>query len=216
MLATSRSLAGAKLTTALIVIMSFRFPEAAGADAKVSRISGIQLKLGPVLSERFCSGDDDVYTQLPLFAASYANSGHEPLVLSIGTEIPSAMVVAKSAEDLKKHPIEVVHWTVYPPTDRESKAAERVVVLKPGDRVESKAEPALAIRRVVSKIPGTVTPGKYVLRVQMLIKIARKPKNIGAETGLTPNNWEWETVWSAPTDIDLPNAPNVRDCDAAR
>jgi hypothetical protein len=196
---------------------------AKSADQGPRNSKDIGLAVNIAINTReFCSGDDDVYSERLDLTVRYTSKGKSAVTVYIGTDIVQATRVARTIEEMKagKYELEIGADPLLPMdggrymlgSDPE---AERLVTLAPGQSVEIKSPDFVPVSKSESKkINGTVTSGRHILVVLMMIK--------ASEVGISKqaaDNWNhhpeypWVTIASQPVEFEVPANPGLlRDC----
>jgi len=173
-------------------------------------------------SQEFCSGDDDVYTEVFNLTLRYTNKGKSAVTVFIGTDIVAATRVARTVEEMKtgKYESEIGADPLLPMDGGRymlgsDPKMERSVTLAPGQSVGVNHRDGVIVSKSESKkINGTLTSGRHILVILMMIKASEAGiRKQAADNRNLHSGYPWVTVASQPVEFDVPaNSGVLRDC----
>jgi hypothetical protein len=204
-----------------IMPLGFSPRDAVCADQGIRSSSDTGLDLHIAINSRnFCSADDEVYTEVFNLILRYTNKGKSTVTVFIGTDIAEATQVALTIQGMKTGKYESEIGGALLPMDGgrymfgSDPDTERSVSLVPGQSVVVKHPVGVVVSKSESaKVPGTITSGKHLLQVLMMIKVSDGSKNkVTADSMNQHPEFRWVKVPSQPVEFAVPVNPDLTDC----
>lgn len=208
---------GLSLISALLLTVAVAGPRTMAEKGDAVNPNGPLVLDTSAISRRLCSGDEVVSVLQLKLKLHYTNVGRKTIILYKGSAVVPALTVSKTAEDALAGKTEVsLSFNVLTSRGQgvTQTSGEQFVTLRPGSSFDTEAQVAIPFTlSATEQIPGTVTPGRHFLRVQVVTWPETTEYGKRLQGRWQKKGYLWlDVIESAPMEFDIEPHAELEKC----